>query len=243
MSSTNDGPAVSVDGLIFSYGAMRVLDQVALEVPTGEIFGLLGANGAGKTTLIRLLVGLLKPESGSVSVLGQNPSATRSTSVGYMPQLNALYEELSVEENVGFFARMYGMSDRSARLEAVESALQLVGLFDRRSDIILRLSGGMRQRVSLAIALAHSPSVLLLDEPTVGLDPGAAGGVLGAFQGDVSRRDHAGHLQSHDGRCGSLRQAGLHPGWEICRGRLPRGVARRDGQGGRLVGRCLPSFR
>ena len=115
MNSTNDGPAVSVDGLIFSYAAMRVLDEVALEVPTGEIFGLLGANGAGKTTLIRLLVGLLKPESGSVSVLGQTPSATRSTSVGYMPQLSALYEELSVEENVGFFARMYGMSDRSAR--------------------------------------------------------------------------------------------------------------------------------
>ncbi len=171
MSSTNDGPAVSVDGLIFSYAAMRVLDQVALEVPTGEIFGLLGANGAGKTTLIRLLVGLLKPESGSVTVLGQTPSAIRSTSVGYMPQLNALYEELSVEENVGFFARMYGMSDRSARREAVESALRLVGLFDRRSDLILRISGGMRQRVSLAIALVHSPSVLLLDEPTVGLDP------------------------------------------------------------------------
>ena len=171
MNSTNDGPAVSVDGLIFSYAAMRVLDEVALEVPTGEIFGLLGANGAGKTTLIRLLVGLLKPESGSVKVLGQTPSATRSTSVGYMPQLNALYEELSVEENVGFFARMYGMSDRSARREAVESALRLVGLFDRRSDLILRLSGGMRQRVSLAIALVHSPSVLLLDEPTVGLDP------------------------------------------------------------------------
>ena len=75
MSSTNDGPAVSVDGLIFSYAAMRVLDQVALEVPAGEIFGLLGANGAGKTTLIRLLVGLLKPESGSVTVLGQTPSA------------------------------------------------------------------------------------------------------------------------------------------------------------------------
>ena len=151
MSSTNDGPAVSVDGLIFSYGAMRVLDQVALEVPTGEIFGLLGANGAGKTTLIRLLVGLLKPESGSVSVLGQTPSATRSTSVGYMPQLNALYEELSVEENVGFFARMYGMSDRSARLEAVESALQLVGLFDRRSDIILRLSPNPPMRSGLGV--------------------------------------------------------------------------------------------
>ena len=243
MSSTNDGPAVSVDGLIFSYGAMRVLDQVALEVPTGEIFGLLGANGAGKTTLIRLLVGLLKPESGSVSVLGQTPSATRSTSVGYMPQLNALYEELSVEENVGFFARMYGMSDRSARLEAVESALQLVGLFDRRSDIILRISGGMRQRVKprhRTGALAQCAAARRADG---GSGPRAAGGVLGAFQGDVSRRDHAGHLQSHDGRCGSLRQAGLHPGWEICRGRLPRGVARRDGQGGRLVGRCLPSFR
>ena len=114
---TGSGPAVSVADLTFNYGAMSVLDQISLDVPTGEIFGILGANGAGKTTLIRLLVGLLKPASGSVLVLGQTPSANRSGGVGYMPQLNALYEELSVEENVGFFARMYGISNKSARQE------------------------------------------------------------------------------------------------------------------------------
>ena len=153
---TGSGPAVSVADLTFNYGAMSVLEQISLDVPTGEIFGILGANGAGKTTLIRLLMGLLKPASGSVLVLGQTPSANRSGGVGYMPQLNALYEELSVEENVGFFARMYGISNKSARRKSIESVLQLVGLRPAQRAI-LQLSGGMRQRVSLAISLVHEP--------------------------------------------------------------------------------------
>ncbi len=182
MSATSDGAAVSVQGLTFGYGALNVLKRISLEVPAGEIFGILGANGSGKTTLIRLLVGLLKPESGGVSVLGRDPFATRSTRVGYMPQLNALYEELSVDENLNFFARMYGMSNRSARRDAVESALRLVGLHGRRNDTILHLSGGMRQRLSLAIALVHSPRLLLLDEPTVGLDPELRSGFWDHFR-------------------------------------------------------------
>lgn len=162
---------VELEGVSFAYGKTPVLNDLSLSVSRGAIFGLLGANGAGKTTIIRLLVGLSRPRSGHVAVLGESPSPGHGDQIGYMPQLSALYLELSARENVDFFARMSGMRDRLERREAIESVLRFVELWDRRDDPVVRLSGGMRQRVSLACALAHGPRVLFLDEPTVGLDP------------------------------------------------------------------------
>jgi len=163
--------AVEASGVDFAFGKRPVLNDLSLSVPPGVTFGILGANGAGKTTLVRLLIGLLRPRSGEVRVLGERPSPSLTARVGYMPQLNALYLALTVQENLEFFARMYGMSNRRERREAVARVLDLVGLADRAGDPITSLSGGMRQRVSLAVALVHRPPVLLLDEPTVGLDP------------------------------------------------------------------------
>ncbi len=163
------GLAVEVVGVDFSYGGLRALDGLSLTVPRGVSFGLLGPNGAGKTTLIRMLAGLLHPRRGTVTILGEPSSPQTAASMGYMPQLHALYGELSVFHNVDFFTRMYGLG--KARRQRVEEVLRLVGLWERRRDSVLHLSGGMKQRLSLACALVHQPPLLLLDEPTVGLDP------------------------------------------------------------------------
>jgi len=169
--TTATAAGVVAQQLSFSFGKFKALDGLSLTVPSGVSFGLLGPNGAGKTTLIRILAGLLKPQSGLVQVLGQAPSPQVAARIGYMPQLSALYLELSPLENVSFFAQVYGLTDGKARRAALEETLRLVGLWERRNDQVLNLSGGMRQRVSLACALVHRPSLLFLDEPTVGLDP------------------------------------------------------------------------
>lgn len=165
------GLAVEINKVSFSYNNIKALNELSLQVPIGISFGLLGPNGAGKTTLIRLLVGLLKPKSGSVQILGQKPSRKTAHLVGYMPQLHSLYSELSIIQNVGFFAKIYGLTDKHERDQWVEEAIDLVGMWQRRKDSILKLSGGMKQRVSLACSIVHKPPLLLLDEPTVGLDP------------------------------------------------------------------------
>ena len=158
--------AVDVDKVVKSFGSMRALDGITLRVKPGEIYGLLGPNGSGKTTLIRAIVGLVAPDSGTVTVLGRRiPDLDILSQVGYMTQQAALYPDLSVEENVQFFASISGGDGN------VTDALKTVELDQRRNSVVAELSGGMRQRCSLACALVHRPRLLLLDEPTVGVDP------------------------------------------------------------------------
>jgi len=171
MSNVPPDNAIAASKADFSYGGIRAIDELTLEVPAGTSFGLLGPNGAGKTTLIRLLVGLLKPKSGSIQVLGQRPSRKISHLIGYMPQLPSLYAELSIRQNIDFFARIYGLKKRRQRRQQVEEVIRLVDLWERRNDSVMKLSSGMKQRVSLASAIVHNPPLLFLDEPTVGLDP------------------------------------------------------------------------
>ncbi|HEY46833.1 MAG TPA: ABC transporter ATP-binding protein [Anaerolineae bacterium] len=150
------------------FGSIRAVDGVDLSVRSGEIYGLIGPNGSGKTTLIRLIIGLLRPTSGSIRLLGEViPNKAILAQTGYMTQASALYEELTVRENVTFFAEMCGRYDPKWREEVIE----LVDLEDRSRSLVRTLSGGLRQRTSLACALAHKPRLLLLDEPTVGVDP------------------------------------------------------------------------
>jgi ABC-2 type transport system ATP-binding protein len=158
--------AIDLQGVQKRFGSLQALDGVTLRVRSGEIYGLLGPNGAGKTTLIRSSVGLIAPDAGTVTVLGHRmPNVDNLRNVGYMTQQAALYPGLSVEENVEFFAAVNGAES------GVTDALKLVELDQRRKSVVTTLSGGMRQRCSLACAIVHKPKLLLLDEPTVGLDP------------------------------------------------------------------------
>ncbi len=161
-----DAYAVNLEDVSKAFGAVKALNGVTLRVRQGEIYGLLGPNGSGKTTLIRLICGLLEAHAGTVTVLGQKmPNVGVLRHIGYMTQAAALYPALSVEENVRFFAAINGAE------AGVKDALELVQLWDRRGSVVSTLSGGLRQRCSLACALVHRPELLLLDEPTVGIDP------------------------------------------------------------------------
>jgi ABC-2 type transport system ATP-binding protein len=154
------------------FGTLVAVDDLTLELRSGEVFGLLGPNGAGKSTTINLAVGLLSPDAGTISIDGAgSPSdpIVRSK-IGVAPQALAIYEELSGEENLAFFGAMQGL-DGAILKKRVAVSLEFVGLSDRRRDRVKVYSGGMKRRLNLAVALVHDPPLLLLDEPTVGVDP------------------------------------------------------------------------
>lgn len=154
--------------MVKSFGPVRALDGLSLAIPQGTIYGILGPNGAGKTTAIRLIAGLLELDGGKIEILEERPrSVTSLMNIGYMPQALALYDELTVRENIAFFAACYGQENGYT----VDKAVEFVGLSDQSGRQVRTLSGGLQQRVSLGCAIAHEPRILLLDEPTVGVDP------------------------------------------------------------------------
>lgn len=163
-------PAIQAQGLVKLFGDLHALDGFDLEVHTGEILGLIGPNGAGKTTFIRVVAGLTAPSAGTVRVLGSGPGRRVAPDIGYMTQSAALYEELSVRENLLFFGKVYGLTARAAR-DRSEQLLELLRLTQKVDRPVHELSGGQRQLANLACSMVHSPRLLLLDEPTVGIDP------------------------------------------------------------------------
>ena len=166
-------PVIDVRGLTKRYGERTVVDHLDLAVERGRIVGFLGPNGSGKTTTIRMLCGLLTPDGGEGTCLGHDlrrEAAAIKREVGYMTQRFSLYEDLTIEENLDFVARVYGVP---ARRRAVEASLDRLSLGGRRRQLAGTLSGGWKQRLALASCMLHSPQLLLLDEPTAGVDPRA----------------------------------------------------------------------
>jgi ABC-2 type transport system ATP-binding protein len=168
------------DGLEKRFGDLKAVDGVSFEISHGETFGLLGPNGAGKTTSISIIAGLLESDGGSVTVGGESitTSSTRGKgSIGLVPQELAIYPDLTAEENLFFFGRLYGMSGPDLD-KRVDEVLEVVGLDDRRSDLTKEYSGGMKRRLNIGIGLLHKPQLLILDEPTVGVDPQSRNAIL-----------------------------------------------------------------
>ncbi len=164
-------PIIRVEELTKLFGHVVAVNGVSFSVRAGEVFGLLGPNGAGKTTVVRLLTGLLRPTRGTARIAGFDLSQIRlvKQQIGFLPEISNLYEELTVWRNLVFVAQLYGVP-RSERRHRIGELLQLVGLEDRRDVLFRKLSKGLQRRAALAAALIHQPSILILDEPTVGLD-------------------------------------------------------------------------
>ena len=163
--------AIELRGVRKQYGATRALDGVSIEVGRGEMFGLIGSDGAGKTTAIRLMCGLLRPDEGEVRVLGRDPVREHrhiTSRVGYLSQRFSLYGDLTIDENVAFFAEVHGVREYRPRRDQLLEMTQLAPFRARLAD---RLSGGMKQKLALVCTLVHEPELLLLDEPTTGVDP------------------------------------------------------------------------
>jgi ABC-2 type transport system ATP-binding protein len=169
--SENKAPIVVIQRLAKQFGKLSAIKNLNMTINTGETYGLIGPNGSGKTALIRMMVGLSRPTAGSIDILDERmPSPKVSPKLGYMPQLSALYLDLTARENMRFFCNIYGLRGKE-QSRRIQEMLERVELADRANDVVGKFSGGMRQRLSLACALVHGPRLVLLDEPTVGVDP------------------------------------------------------------------------
>jgi len=175
LEAAQGATAVSIDGLTKEYGAIRAVDRLTLTIPEAEVFGLLGPNGSGKTTTINCLTGLLKPTGGTIKILGfdaQSQGVEARKVMGVSPQETAVYPYLTGEENVRLFGELYSVPKKALDVR-VDYVLEKVGLLDEAKRRVSKYSGGMKRRVSIAMALVTDPKVILLDEPTVGMDPQA----------------------------------------------------------------------
>ncbi len=178
-------PMLECRGLRRRYGDLTAVDGVGFQISPGETYGLLGPNGAGKTTTISMVAGLLDRDDGDITVDGQPMSshAVRAkAAIGYVPQDLAIYPDLSARENLMFFARLYGMSSADAKRRSAE-VLEVTGLTDRAGDQTKKYSGGMKRRLNIGIGLLHRPKLLILDEPTVGVDPQSRNAILESVEG------------------------------------------------------------
>ena len=181
---SSDDALLSCDGLTKTYGDRTVVDDVTFTVAPGETYGLLGPNGAGKTTTISMIAGILSADAGTVRVAGNEvaPSHPRSrAAIGLVPQEIALYPDLSGRDNLMFFGRLQGMK-RAELKERVDQVLDVVGLADRAGDPLEEYSGGMKRRCNIAAGLLHQPELLILDEPTVGVDPQSRNAILSSVE-------------------------------------------------------------
>ncbi|MEX2533527.1 MAG: ABC transporter ATP-binding protein [Nitriliruptoraceae bacterium] len=179
-----DAAVLTCRDLTRSFGALKAVDGVSFSVAPGETYGLLGPNGAGKTTIISMIAGLLEPDGGEIQVAGRvmTPSAKDAkAAVGLVPQDLAIYPDLTGRENLEFFARLYGI-DRDARRNRIGEVLAVTGLTDRANDRSSTYSGGMKRRLNIGIGLLHRPLLLILDEPTVGVDPQSRNAIMSAIE-------------------------------------------------------------
>ena len=168
-------PAVHTEQLTRVFGSITAVDGVTFDISRGEVFGVLGPNGSGKTTTIRMLCGLLAPTSGSATVAGfdvRTQSEDIRRNIGYMSQKFGMYDDMTVAENLDFYASLYGLTGQEKR-KRMDELLNELSLAERKGQMVGTLSGGWKQRVSLACAIAHHPAILFLDEPTAGVDPAA----------------------------------------------------------------------
>lgn len=180
----NDQPILEATGLCKSFGSIKAVKDVSFYINEGETYGLLGPNGSGKTTTISMIAGLLRPDAGTVSVGGM-PMTTGALKpkglIGLVPQELAVYPDLSARENLLFFGRLYGIESTELQ-KRVDEVLEVIGLSDRGKDRAGTYSGGMKRRLNIGVGLVHGPSLLVLDEPTVGVDPQSRNAILEAIE-------------------------------------------------------------